>query len=103
MQDISNTMSNNSNNSTEESTEQLFYIEDFTDDLIRKFNTSVIQPYFRNVYQDLLLRSAPSKDSKVNNTIDRVTLVEFINLPGILSDRFYALVGNGSKTDARVV
>lgn len=29
--------------------------------------------------------------------------MEFINLPGILSDRFYALVGNGSKTDARVV
>jgi Ca2+-binding EF-hand superfamily protein len=35
--------------------------------------------------------------------VDKVTLSEFIGLPGILSDRFYALTGNGSKSDARVL
>jgi len=35
--------------------------------------------------------------------VDKVTLSEFIMLPGILSDRFYALTGNASKTDGRVV
>jgi hypothetical protein len=28
-----------------------------------------------------------------------VTLIEFICLPGILSDRFYALLGGGPKSD----
>lgn len=32
-----------------------------------------------------------------------MTLVEFINLPGILSDRFYTLIGNNNKFDSRVV
>lgn len=102
VQKISKTMSNDSNNSSEDTVEQLFYVEELTDELIHKFKAQVLTPYFRNVYQDLLLRSTPSKDSK-QNTVDKVTLVEFINLPGILSDRFYTLMGNGVKTDLRVV
>ena len=47
-----------STNSTEDSAEQLFYVEELSEQLIRKFNAQILEPYFKNVYQDLLLRSA---------------------------------------------
>jgi len=68
---------------------------------MKKFNSQILQPYFKGVYADLLLRSAPPKEQKTLQ-VDKVTLVEFIDLPGILADRFYSITGNGSKTDARV-
>ncbi len=34
--------------------------------------------------------------------IDKVTLIEFISLPGILSDRFYSLVGSLDKASSVV-
>jgi Ca2+-binding EF-hand superfamily protein len=34
--------------------------------------------------------------------VDKITLGEFINLPGIISDRFFTLMGAGSKSDSRV-
>lgn len=34
--------------------------------------------------------------------VDKITLGEFINLPGIISDRFFTLMGVGSKSDGRV-
>jgi Ca2+-binding EF-hand superfamily protein len=105
MQDFStqkNISTAESNTSNEESTDSLFYVEELTEDLIRKFNTFTLAPYFRNVYADLLLRSSPTKDSKTQ-TVDKVTLVEFINLPGIMSDRFYTLMGNNNKNEQRVV
>jgi|LauGreDrversion4_2_1035121.scaffolds.fasta_scaffold245394_3 hypothetical protein len=87
-----------STNSTEDSAEQLFYVEELSEQLIRKFNAQILEPYFKNVYQDLLLRSAPSKDNKTN-TVDKVTLIEYINLPGILAERFYSLMANDNKSD----
>lgn len=65
-----------------------------------KFNTQHLLPYFKAVYQDLLIRSAPSKDQKPT-LVDRATIAEFANLPGILSDRFWALLSNQAK-DPRV-
>lgn len=88
------------------SDDQLFFIEEFTDELIKRFNATVLAGYFRDVYADQLLRmhtNSSSKTSGPSNVLDKVTLMEFINLPGILADRFYAQVGNGSKTDARIV
>ena len=55
------------------------------------------------MYADLVLRSAPAKDSRYNQLIDKVTLTEFTQLPGILSDRFNALCGSNPKAqEARV-
>ncbi len=34
--------------------------------------------------------------------VDKITLGEFINLPGIISDRFFTLMGAGCKSDGRV-
>lgn len=34
--------------------------------------------------------------------VDKVTLVEYVNLPGILSDRFFALLQNNDKKEPRV-
>jgi Ca2+-binding EF-hand superfamily protein len=61
-----------------------------------KFNTEHLLPYFKAVYQDLLIRSAPSKDQKPT-LVDHATIAEFANLPGILSERFWALLSNQAK------
>jgi hypothetical protein len=53
-----------SNTSIDDSTDSLFYVEELTEELIRKFNTLQLSPYFKNVYTDLLLRSSPAKDSR---------------------------------------
>ena len=106
MQDISLKTTDSSVQEDNNSDDQLFYIEEFTDDLIKRFNATVLTGYFRDVYADQLLRMHTNSSSKTGgptNVLDKVTLMEFINLPGILADRFYALVGNGSKTDARIV
>lgn len=60
-----------------------------------------MQPYFQAVYQDLLIRSSPTKEVKAL-LVDKVTLVEYVSLPGILSERFFALVSNNDKKDPRV-
>lgn len=54
-------------------------------------------PYFKSVFADLVLRSQPAKDPRFNNLCDKVTLVEYMNLPGILADRFCALMGSSAK------
>ena len=37
------------------------------------------------------------------SAIDKVTLIEFISLPGILSDRFYSLLGSADKSSSVVI
>lgn len=86
--------------------DQLFFIEELSAELIKKFNTEELRPYFKGVYADLLLRSSPAKDQKTVTQVDKVTFTEFINLPGVLSERFFtltALSGTASKVDARVL
>jgi hypothetical protein len=39
--------------------------------------------------------------NKNQKSIEKVTFVEYINLPGIVSDRFYKLASTGS-TDTRI-
>lgn len=50
MTEIQQKTSFNSTNSTEDSAEQLFYVEELSEQLIRKFNTQILEPYFKNVY-----------------------------------------------------
>lgn len=88
-------------NGSNDADEQLFFVEELNDDLIRKFSNEQLKPYFKQVYADLLLRSTSGKDNRGQPSIDKVTLVEFINLPGILSDRFYSQMGTTGPRDAK--
>lgn len=81
----------------------LVYLEDLSDSLEKKFVKFYLRPYFMSVFADLALRStAPSNAAaKPQKSIDKVTFVEYINLPGIVSDRFYKLASTTS-TDTRI-
>jgi len=61
-----------------------------------------LKPYFVGVFQDLALRSSQSQSNPHLKAIDKVTFVEYVNLPGIVSDRFHALATK-DRTDGRVV
>ena len=73
----------------------LLFIEEFNNELTQNFNEKHLKPYFNSLFEDLALRSPYYDDSKVQS-IDKVILFDFINLPGILSDRFYALISTGN-------
>ena len=48
------------------------------------------------------MRSAQSQSNPSLKAIDKVTFIEYINLPGIVSDRFHALATQG-RADGRIV
>jgi len=68
----------------------LLYMEDFDPEVDPEFITKELRPYFSGVFADLALRSTQTQ-SNGGKTIDKVTFTEYINLPGIVSDRFHAL------------
>lgn len=78
----------------------LLYMEDFDPQVDPEFIKRELRPYFSSVFADLALRSTQSQ-SIAQKTIDKVTFVEYINLPGIVSDRFHALACKG-QSDGRV-
>ena len=43
-----------------EDTASLIYVEDFSPDLQKKFTISHLYPYFKNVFDDLVLRQTTS-------------------------------------------
>ena len=91
-------------NNYEEQVELLFF-EEFNQELDAKFLNGTLIPYFQQVFSDLALRSFPSQSESQNenqDSIDKVTFFEYINLPGILSDRFYSLLTIGS-TRTRII
>ena len=75
-------------------------MEDFDPEVDPEFIKKELRPYFSNVFADLALRSNQSQSSS-QKSIDKVTFVEYINLPGIVSDRFHALACKG-QADGRV-
>ena len=58
-------------------------------------------PYFKNVFADLVLRSAPNLKQNSKPSIDKVSLTEFSLLPGVLSDRLYTVLCQ-DNTEGRV-
>jgi len=81
----------------------LIFLEDLSDELEKKFVKFHLKPYFLSVFADLSLRSSapPNNANKNLKSIEKVTFVEYCNLPGIVSDRFYKLASLGS-TDTRI-
>lgn len=79
----------------------LLYLEDFDAELDPIFIKKELKPYFNGIFDDLALRSTPVTNKSAGKSIDKVTFVEYIQLPGIVSDRFYTLASEG-KQDGRI-
>ena len=47
--------------------------------------TQTLKPYLNDLYRDLLMRSNQSQH------VDKVTFVEYTQLPGIINDRIHAM------------
>lgn len=57
------------------------------------FKKNVAIPYFKDVYKDLVAQS----DNKAKG-INKITMLTYTNLPGILGERFFAVL-DLSKSD----
>jgi hypothetical protein len=69
---------------------------ELVDDAILKneeFKKNVAIPYFKDIYKDLVNQS----DDK-NKGINRITMLTYCNLPGIIGERFVSVL-DLSKTD----
>jgi len=56
-----------------------------------------LNPYFKDLYKDLTLRCL-SANAIQEKKLDKVTFIEYCNLPGIINDRFFKMFdqdGNG--------
>lgn len=58
-----------------------------------KFKKEVAIPYFKDIFKDLVAQS----DDK-NKGINKVTFLTYTNLPGMIGDRFFAVM-DLSKTE----
>lgn len=63
--------------------EDYINIEDFNEDVDQKFIETILKPYLRDLYKDLLIRSNQQEH------VDKVTFIEYTKLPGIINDRFH--------------
>ena len=79
----------------------LLFLEDFDADLDPQFIKKELKPYFSGIFDDLALRSTPVTNKGSGKSIDKVTFVEYVQLPGIVSDRFYTLASDG-RSDGRI-
>lgn len=88
---------------SEDSGSDLLFLEDYHAELDDLFVNEELKPYFQGVFADFALRSTPSTSPSPypGKSIDKVTFTEYINLPGILSDRFFALAKK-NRTDNRI-
>ncbi len=55
-----------------------------------KFVKDYLNPYFKDLYKDLTLRCL-STTAIQEKKLDKVTFIEYCNLPGIINDRFFKM------------
>jgi len=67
-------------------------IEDYDDKIDADFMTQIARPYFRDIFNDVAMRShSPKKiEQQPAAYIDNVAFFEFTKLPGIICDRFFS-------------
>lgn len=87
-------------NGSTESNSDLLYVENLSEESNTQFVNITLKPYFTNVYNDLALRSNQLKYS-THQTIEKNTFVDYVNLPGVVSDRFFALASD-NRLDERI-
>ena len=56
-----------------------------------KFIKDYLYPYFKDLYKDLILRCLSSTAIQAKK-LDKVTFIEYCNLPGIINDRFFKML-----------
>mmetsp|Transcript_20571 Transcript_20571/g.22930 ORF Transcript_20571/g.22930 Transcript_20571/m.22930 type:complete len:783 (+) Transcript_20571:2-2350(+) len=66
-------------------------IPDFSEIESDEFKKEVVIPYFKDIYKDLVSRS-----DKKSSGINKVTIIDYCQLPGILAERFFALLDANS-------
>ncbi len=64
-------------------------MEDYDDAVDGRFVTESLVPYLRDLYKDLALRSFVSygQSNFKEKRIDKVTFIQYCNLPGTISER----------------
>lgn len=62
-------------------------IPDFSEIESEQFKKDVVIPYFKDIYKDLASRS-----DKKSAGINKVTIIDYCQLPGILAERFFSLL-----------
>lgn len=62
-------------------------IPDFSEIESEQFKKDYVIPYFKDIYKDLVSRS-----DKKSAGINKVTIIDYCNLPGILAERFFSLL-----------
>lgn len=78
----------------------LLFVENLSEEASAQFHETYLKPYLKNVYSDLAMRSNQLKYF-THSTIDKNCFAEYVNLPGVVSDRFFALASE-SAHDERV-
>ncbi len=66
-------------------------IEELDKSTDTKFIRDFLRPYLQDLYKDLAQRSL-TKEAVTEKKIDKVTFLEYCNLPGIIGDRFFKLL-----------
>mmetsp|Transcript_11982 Transcript_11982/g.11983 ORF Transcript_11982/g.11983 Transcript_11982/m.11983 type:complete len:213 (+) Transcript_11982:1-639(+) len=62
-------------------------VPDFSEIESDEFKKEVVIPYFKDIYKDLVSRS-----EKKSQGINKVTIIDYCQLPGILAERFFSLL-----------
>ena len=60
-------------------------LEDYDANVDAEFIKQELQPYLKDLYKDLLMRS------NQNEHVDKVTFIEYTKLPGIINDRLHVM------------
>ena len=70
--------------------DEVILIEDFDTSLDSHFLNEVAKPYFRSIFADLAMRrQSPKSKDEYCSVIDKVAFFEYVQLPGIINDRFF--------------
>ncbi len=51
------------------------------------FKKEIVIPYFKDIFKDLAQRS-----DKKEKGVNKVTVIEYANLPGIMAERFFSIL-----------
>ena len=64
-------------------------LEMLTDSLVESehFQKNIVLPYFKDIYKDLASRS-----ENPNKGIEKFTILQYCELPGVYGDRFFAIL-----------
>jgi len=66
-------------------------LEDFDNNIDRKFLVEIASPYFKSIFVDIAMRRlAPKTSDNEAEFLDNVAFFEYTKLPGIICDRFYS-------------